>query len=67
MSRYENPQRKNKIDIPSFKDIQAQLDCKLTYGNKNQTQPTLLLFATMACANLVFLPPKNLSQMRHFN
>ena len=30
MCRYENPQRKNKIDIPSFTDFHAQLDCKLT-------------------------------------
>ena len=44
MGRYENPQRKNKIDIPSFKDFHAQLDCKLTYGNENQTQPTLVLY-----------------------
>ena len=32
---------KNKLDIPSFKDFHAQLDCKLKYGNKNQTQQTL--------------------------
>ena len=32
------------IDIPSFKDFHAQLDCKLTYGNKNQTQLTLIQY-----------------------
>ena len=36
--------RKNKKDIPSFKDFHAQLDCKLTYGNKNQTQLTLVKY-----------------------
>ena len=40
MSRYENPQRKNKISIPGFKDFHAHLNCKLTHGNKNQTQLT---------------------------
>ena len=35
---------KNKINIPSFKDFHAQLDCKLTYGNKNQTQLTLVQY-----------------------
>ena len=44
MSRYENPQRKNKIDIPSFKDFHVQLDCKLTYGNKNQTANTHIVY-----------------------
>ena len=36
--------KENKIDIPSFKDFHAQLDCKLTYGNKNQTQPALVKY-----------------------
>ena len=44
MRRYENPQRKNKIDIPSFKDIHAQLDCKLTNGYKNQTADTRIVY-----------------------
>ena len=26
------------MDSPSFKGFHAQLDCKCTYGNKNQTQ-----------------------------
>ena len=30
------------MDSPSFKDFNAQLDCKCTYGNKNQTQLTLV-------------------------
>ena len=38
----ENPQRENKIDSPSLKGFHAQLDCKLTYGNKNQTKLTLV-------------------------
>ena len=30
------------MNTPSFKGFHAQLDCKLTYGNKNQTQLTLV-------------------------
>ena len=30
------------MDSPSFKGFHAQLDCKFTYGNKNQTQLTLV-------------------------
>ena len=30
------------MDSPNIKGFQAQLDCKLTYGNKNQTQLTLV-------------------------
>ena len=44
MSRDENPQRENEMDSPSFQGFHAQLDCKLTDGNKNQTQLTLVLF-----------------------
>ena len=32
------------MDSPSFKGFQAQLDCKCTYGNKNQTQLTLVWY-----------------------
>ena len=34
MSRDENPQRENKTDSSSFEGFFAQLDCRLTYGNK---------------------------------
>ena len=39
VSRDKNPQSSNKIGSPSFDGhgFHAQLDCKLTYGNKNQT------------------------------
>ena len=30
------------MDSPNIKGFQAQLDCKLMYGNKNQTQLTLV-------------------------
>ena len=36
----ESPQGVNEMDSPSFERFHAQLDCKLTYGNKNQTQLT---------------------------
>ena len=42
VSRDENPQRENEMDSPSFEGFHAQLDCKLTNGNKNQTQLTLV-------------------------
>ena len=42
MSRDENPQRVNEMDSPSFEGFHAQLDCKLTYGNQNQTQLKLV-------------------------
>ena len=32
------------MDSPSFKGFQAQLDCELTYGNKNQTQLSLVQY-----------------------
>ena len=38
VSRDENPQRENEMDSPSFESFHAQLNCKLTNGNKNQTQ-----------------------------
>ena len=44
VSRDENPQREKEMDSPSFKGFHAQLDCKLTSGNKNQTQLTLLQY-----------------------
>ena len=30
------------MDSPSFEGFHAQLDCKLTYGNQNQTQLKLV-------------------------
>ena len=42
VSRDENPQRENEMGSPSFEGFHAQLDCKLTNGNKNQTQLTLV-------------------------
>ena len=30
------------MDGPNIEGFHAQLDCKLTYGNKNQTQLTLV-------------------------
>ena len=32
----------NEMGSPRFEGIHAQLDCKLSYGNKNQTQLTLV-------------------------
>ena len=32
------------MDSPSFKSFHAQLDCKFKYGNKNQTQLTLVQY-----------------------
>ena len=32
------------MDSPSFEGFHAQLDCKLTNGNKNQTQLTLVWY-----------------------
>ena len=32
------------MDSPSLKGFHSQIDCKLTYGNKNQTQLTLLQY-----------------------
>ena len=32
------------MDSPSFNGFHAQLDCKSTYGNKNQTQLTLVQY-----------------------
>ena len=42
MSRDESPQGVKEMDNPSFERFHARLDCKLTYGNKNQTQLTLV-------------------------
>ena len=30
------------MDSPSFEGFHAQFDCKLTYGDKNQTKLTLV-------------------------
>ena len=38
----ENPAREKEMDSPSFEGFWAHLDCKLTYGNRNQTQLTLV-------------------------
>ena len=35
-------QRQNEMGSPNTEGFQAQIDCKLTYGNKNQTQLTLV-------------------------
>ena len=40
--RDENPYTENERDSPSYLGFHAQLDCKLTYGNKNRTQLTLV-------------------------
>ena len=32
------------MDSPNFEGFHAQLDCKFTYGNKHQTQPTLVYY-----------------------
>ena len=32
------------MDSPSFKGFYAQLNCELTYGNKNQTQLSLVQY-----------------------
>ena len=42
MSRDENPQKVKETDSPSFEGFHTQLDYKRTYGNKNQTQLTLV-------------------------
>ena len=44
VSRDENPPRENEIDSPSSEGFHAQLDCKLTYDNKNQTHRTLVKY-----------------------
>ena len=42
VSKDENPERENEMDIPSFESFHAQLDCQVTKGNKAQTQLTLV-------------------------
>ena len=42
VNRDENPQRENEMDSRNFEGFHAQLDYKLTNGNKNQTQLTLV-------------------------
>ena len=42
--RDENPYTENERDSPSYSGFHAQLDCKLTYGNKNRTQLTLVQY-----------------------
>ena len=44
MSGAENPQREKETDSPSFKGFHAQFNCKVTYGNKNQAQLTMLYY-----------------------
>ena len=46
MSRYNNPQRENKIGSLSFEGFHAKLECKLTCmdGNQNQTVNTHIVF-----------------------
>ena len=46
VSRYNNPQRENKIGSLSFKGFHAKLDYKLTCmdGNENQTANTHIVF-----------------------
>ena len=49
MSRYNNPQRENKIGSLSFKGFHAKLECKLTCmdGNENQTASTHIVFIVL--------------------
>ena len=42
MSRDGNTQRENEMDSPRIEGFHVQLDCKLTWSNKNQTQLTLV-------------------------
>ena len=42
VSKDENPERGNEMDSPSFEGFHAQLDCKMTKGNKNQKQIALV-------------------------
>ena len=46
VSRYNNPQRENKIGSLSFEGFHAKLECKLTCmdGNDNQTANTHIVF-----------------------
>ena len=39
-----NPYIENERHSPSYSGFHTQLDCKLTYGNKNQTQLTLVQY-----------------------
>lgn len=42
VSRDKNHLGENEIDCPSFEGFHTQLDCKLTYSVKTQTQLTLV-------------------------
>ena len=42
ISSGENPKRGKEMDCPSFDGFHAQLGCKLTCGNKNQRQLSLV-------------------------
>ena len=42
---------KTKWESPSFKGFHAQLDCELTYGNRNQTQLTLVKYTKFYVQN----------------
>ena len=44
MGRYENPQRKNKIDIPSFKDFHAQIASLRTIIKIKNTANTRIIY-----------------------
>ena len=39
------------MDSPSFNGFNAQLDCKFTYGNKNQTQLALVQYIKFIIKN----------------
>ena len=49
VSRYNNPQRENKIGNLSFEGFHAKLECKLTCmdGNENQTAKTHIVFIVL--------------------
>ena len=57
MSKDENPQRVNEMDSPSSEGFHTQLDCKVTSGNKSQTQLGAVIGVTFKKSlRLVFLP-----------
>ena len=49
VTRDENPQRE-EIYIPSFEGFHTQLDCKLTYGNKNQNTVDTRVVHIISCS-----------------
>ena len=46
------------MDSPNFEGFHAQLDCKFTYGNKNQTQLTLVLVMASRVLSMRYTPTK---------